>query len=47
MYNRAKLEGNERLILAPYAVKSSDSRGRLHPEEESAYRTVFKKTVTE
>jgi dGTPase len=43
MYNRAKLEENERLTLAPYAVQSANSRGRLYPEEESAYRTVFQK----
>ncbi len=43
MFNRAKLEENERLTLAPYAVLSSESKGRLHPEEESAYRTVFQK----
>ncbi len=43
MYNRAKLEENERLTLAPYAVLSSESKGRLHFEEESAYRTVFQK----
>ena len=43
MFNRAKLEEIERQTLAPYAVKSADSRGRLHPEEESAYRTVFQK----
>jgi dGTPase len=43
MFNRAKLEQNERLTLAPFAVMSADSRGRLHVEEESAYRTVFQK----
>ncbi len=43
MFNRAKLEANERLTLAPYAVLSAESKGRLHFEEESAYRTVFQK----
>ena len=43
MFNRAKLEEIERQTLAWYAVKSADSRGRLHPEDESAYRTVFQK----
>lgn len=43
MFNRAKLEENERKTLAPYAVLSAESKGRLHPEEESAYRTVFQK----
>jgi dGTPase len=43
MFNRTKLEENERLTLSPYAVLSSESKGRLHPEEESAYRTAFQK----
>lgn len=43
MFNREKLEENESLTLAPYAVLSSESKGRLHFEEESAYRTVFQK----
>jgi dGTPase len=43
MFNRAKLEEIERQTLAPYAVMSGESKGRLHPEEESAYRTVFQK----
>ncbi len=29
--------------LAPYAVRSSESRGRAHPEPESRYRTPFQK----
>ncbi len=31
------------LFLAPYACKSELSRGRLHPEEESATRSVFQR----
>jgi dGTPase len=29
--------------LAPYAMKSRDSRGRLHPEESHPYRSVFQR----
>ncbi len=29
--------------LAPYAVKSSESRGRIHSEPEHRYRTVFQR----
>jgi len=38
---RADTEREERERLAPYAEKSGDSRGRLHPEPEHAYRTAF------
>jgi dGTPase len=38
---RADAEQEERERLAPYAEKSGDSRGRLHPEPEHAYRTAF------
>ncbi|MBL3586937.1 deoxyguanosinetriphosphate triphosphohydrolase [Rhodovulum sulfidophilum] len=30
-------------MLAPYACKPSESRGRLHPEEESAFRSCFQR----
>jgi dGTPase len=40
---REDLEERERAILAPYAVKSADSRGREYPEEERPYRTVFQR----
>jgi dGTPase len=43
MRTRQKLEELERLTLALFAVRSSESRGRLHPESESAFRTVFQK----
>jgi dGTPase len=39
--NRRELEGLERQVLAPFAVRAGDSRGRLHPEAESATRTAF------
>jgi dGTPase len=38
---RADAEREEREQLAPCAEKSGDSRGRLHPEPEHAYRTAF------
>jgi dGTPase len=41
--DRAQLETIERDSLAPYAVHSGDSRGRLFPEPESLYRTAFQK----
>lgn len=40
---RQHLEDRERLTLAPYAVHSGDTRGRHHPEDETAYRTVFQR----
>lgn len=30
-------------LLAPYATRFQDSRGRLHPEEKSKYRTPFQR----
>ncbi len=40
---RQRLEDNEYAILAPYAVKSRETRGRTYPEEEHAYRTAFQR----
>ncbi|PJF29699.1 MAG: deoxyguanosinetriphosphate triphosphohydrolase [Phototrophicales bacterium] len=42
-YTRQKLEDLEAQVLAPYALKSKDSRGRLHHEHEPNYRTVFQR----
>jgi dGTPase len=39
--SRASIEQEERERLAPWAEKSGDSRGRLHPEPEHPYRTRF------
>jgi dGTPase len=39
--NRRELEDLERQVLAPFAVRAADSRGRLHAESESAMRTAF------
>jgi dGTPase len=41
--NRLELEGLERQVLAPFAVRAGDSKGRLHPEAESATRTAFQR----
>ncbi|HEX7004455.1 MAG TPA: deoxyguanosinetriphosphate triphosphohydrolase [Trueperaceae bacterium] len=43
LFTREKLEQNERKTLAPYACFADGSRGRVHPEEESLYRTAFQK----
>lgn len=43
LMTRARLEAAERTTLAPYATFADASRGRLHDEPESAYRTAFQK----
>ncbi len=43
MRTREQLEYNERLTLAPFAVKSADSSGRAYPEPEAPYRTAFQR----
>ena len=40
---RSRLEAAERAVLAPYAAFADASRGRVHEEAESAYRTAFQK----
>jgi dGTPase len=40
---RERLEENEFRLLAPYAVKSRQSRGRAHPVAEHGYRTAFQR----
>ncbi len=40
---RAELEAVEAQSLAPYAVKSRDSRGRVYPETEASHRTAFQR----
>lgn len=42
-YKREKLEELEAQRLAPYALKSSETRGRVYPEEPSASRTAFER----
>lgn len=43
MRNRQQLEELERLTLERFAVRSGESRGRLHAGQESEFRTVFQK----
>ncbi len=43
IYTRQQLEELEDQFLAPYAVRSKDSKGREHPEDEPDYRTVFQR----
>jgi dGTPase len=40
---REQMEAAERAMLAPFAQKSGDSRGRQHPEPSHAYRTEFQR----
>lgn len=40
---REQLEAEEARSLAPYAQKSSETAGRVHPESQHAYRTVFQR----
>ena len=40
---REELEQQEIERLAPYAMKSHDSRGRAYPEDEHDYRTVYQR----
>lgn len=41
--HRRDIEALEEHSLAPYAIKSSASQGRLYPEEEAADRTCFQR----
>ncbi len=43
MFLRNELEERENEYLAGYAVKSSDSRGRVHQEAEHPYRLCFQR----
>ena len=40
---REALEAREAEWLAPYAMKSRDTRGRVHAEPEDAHRTVYRR----
>ena len=40
---RHQREETEKLILAPYALKSVDSQGREYPDPEDEYRTAFQR----
>ncbi|MFH1858028.1 MAG: deoxyguanosinetriphosphate triphosphohydrolase [Candidatus Omnitrophota bacterium] len=43
MLTCAEIEQNEEKLLAPYAVKSRNSRGREHPEKEHPYRPCYQR----
>ena len=43
LFTREFIEEREAKILAPYAHRSRDSRGREVPEEEPRYRTAFQR----
>ena len=40
---REQMEADEQRVLAPFAQKSGDSRGRKHPEPRHPYRTEFQR----
>ena len=40
---REDREAQENATLAPYAIRSRDSRGRHNPEEEDFYRTAYQR----
>ena len=40
---REQMEADENRVLAPFAQKSGDSRGRKYPEPRHAYRTEFQR----
>jgi dGTPase len=42
-FTREKLEGIEDQALAPYGMRSRNSRGRFYPEDEPEYRTAFQR----
>jgi dGTPase len=43
MPKKNRVKGIECGNLAPYAMKSSDSKGRAYPEKEHAYRSVYQR----
>ena len=43
IYTRQQLEEFEDRNLAPYAIRSKDSRGRKFPEEEADFRTRYQR----
>jgi dGTPase len=43
LYTKVILDDYEDQFLAPFAVRSKNSRGRKYPEDEAEYRTVFQK----
>ncbi len=43
IYDRARLESIEDQALAPYGMRSKNSKGREYPEDEAEYRTAFQR----
>lgn len=43
LMTREALERIENATLAPYGMRSGQSRGRVYPEEEAPYRTAFQR----
>lgn len=43
MFTRKNLEKQEDKLLAPYAMRSKDSEGRAHSEQEHDYRTCYQR----
>ncbi len=43
MLTRDELEKREDRYLAPYAMKSMNTRGRVYPESEHSYRSVYQR----
>ncbi|MFA5389364.1 MAG: deoxyguanosinetriphosphate triphosphohydrolase [Candidatus Omnitrophota bacterium] len=43
MLTRKDIEKRECDLLAPYAMRSRDTKGRKHPEEEPVYRSVYQR----
>ena len=43
MNNQKQLKDFESISLAPYAMKSWDSKGRVHPEDEHSYRPNYQR----
>ncbi len=43
LINRQKLEEQEDKNLAPYGIRSKDSKGREYPDEKPKYRTAFQR----
>ncbi len=43
MFTRSQLESFEDQSLAPYGLRSKNSRGRANPEDETEFRTAFQR----
>ena len=43
IYNREQLEANESQQLAPYGMRSKNTKGRAYLDNEPDYRTVFQR----